>query len=173
MKRGRKSKLNPQLQRALCNALALPTTIRSACEANGLSEKTYFEWLDRGEKGEQPFSQFREAVARARGRAKIKIVRSICDGKDERVKLELLARVFPAEYGRTEPREIVQQVAVVTPQPTAAAQTQTATEKWLLVEGDHLPLGTDALQYLDYLRAQHEGTTTSSTGSNERRDGQS
>ena len=41
---------------------------------------------------------------RARGRAKARIVRSLLDEKDWRPRLELLARVYPGEYGR---REIV------------------------------------------------------------------
>ena len=39
---------------------------------------------------------------RARGRAKARIVRSLLDEKDWRPRLELLARVYPGEYGRRE-----------------------------------------------------------------------
>lgn len=64
-----------------------------------------------GEAGERPFAQFAQAVTRARGRAKARIVRSLLDEKDWRPRLEMLARVFPDEYGR---RDIV-------PLPTAPA----------------------------------------------------
>ena len=39
---------------------------------------------------------------RARGQAKARIVRSLLDEKDWRPRLELLARVYPGEYGRRE-----------------------------------------------------------------------
>jgi hypothetical protein len=108
VKRGRRTKLTPTLQRRLCKIIAMPCTIRSACEATGTGEATFFEWLSRGEKGEQPFAEFTEAVMRARGDGKTKILRSIWDSDDVRVKLEALARIYPAEFGRVDVRPLPQ-----------------------------------------------------------------
>jgi hypothetical protein len=102
-KRGRKTKLDVKLQKEICGYLSDCCTIRTACEATGISETAFFEWIRRGEAGEQQFAQFAQAVTRARGRAKAQIVRSLLDEKDWRARLELLARVFPDEYGRREP----------------------------------------------------------------------
>jgi hypothetical protein len=99
----------PELTKRLCKLLSGACTIKTSCEVCDVSEKSFFEWISRGEKGEQPFSQFRASVTRARGVAKAKIVRSILDYPDWRAKLEILARVFPDEYGRTEPRVIIVQ----------------------------------------------------------------
>ncbi len=104
MKRGRRILLNAKLQKQICGYLSDCCTIRTACEATGISETSFFEWHRRGEAGEQPFAQFAQAVTRARGRAKVRIVRSLLDEKDWRPRLEMLARVFPDEYGR---RDIV------------------------------------------------------------------
>lgn len=59
-----------------------------------------FLWIEKGEQGKSPYKEFSEAVTRARGRAKARIVRSLLDEKDWRARLEVLARVFPDEYGR-------------------------------------------------------------------------
>jgi hypothetical protein len=100
--RGRKTLLNTNLQKRICGYLSDCCTIRTACEATGISETSFFEWIRRGEAGEQPFAQFAQAVTRARGKAKAAIVRSLVDERDWRARLELLARVFPDEYGRRE-----------------------------------------------------------------------
>jgi len=105
--RGRRTLLCARLQKQICRYLTNCCTIRTACEATGISETAFFSWIRRGEAGEQPFAKFAQAIARARGRAKARIVRSLLDEKDWRPRLELLARVFPDEYGR---REIVPQV---------------------------------------------------------------
>lgn len=88
----------------ICGYLSNCCTIRTACEVTDISETAFFEWIRRGEAGERPFAQFAQAVTRARGRAKARNVRSLLDEKDWRPRLELLARVYPDEYGR---REIV------------------------------------------------------------------
>ena len=106
-RRGRKCKLTPLLARQFCKIVATPCTLRSAAEACGVSEKTVFEWLSRGEKGEQPFSDFRKALTRARGIGKVKVQRSIWDCDDSRVKLELLARIYPDEFARTAERPLL------------------------------------------------------------------
>jgi hypothetical protein len=112
-----------ELTKRLCKFLSSACTIRTACEACGVSEKSFFEWLARGGAGEQPFSQFRAAVTRARGVAKATIVRSILDYPDWRAKLEILARVFPDEYGRTEPRFIVVPQPPALPMPPPIVET--------------------------------------------------
>jgi hypothetical protein len=103
MKRGRRTLLNAKLQKQICGYLSDCCTIRTACEASGISETSFFEWIRRGEAGERPFAQFTQAVTRARGRAKVRIVRSLLDEKDWRPRLEILARVFRDEYGRDVP----------------------------------------------------------------------
>jgi hypothetical protein len=102
-KRGRRTLLNAKLQKEICGYLSDCCTIRTACEATSISETSFFDWIRRGEAGERPFAQFAQAVTRARGRAKAMIVRSLLDEKDWRARLELLARVFPDEYGRRDP----------------------------------------------------------------------
>jgi hypothetical protein len=153
-KRGRKTLCTPELTRRLCNFIAGACTIQTACEACGVSEKSFFEWLGRGERGEEPFSQFRASVMRVRGVAKAKIVRSILDYPDWRAKLEILARVFPNEYARTEPRVIVIQQPPPAPMPPP---TTSVTHNW--TKDANIP--PELTKYLDLLqRAESISTQT-------------
>jgi hypothetical protein len=102
-RRGRRTKLDVKLQRQICGYLSDCCTIRTACEATGISESSFYLWVEKGEEGRSPYKEFSEAITRARGRAKARIVHSLLDEKDWRARLELLARVFPDEYGRREP----------------------------------------------------------------------
>lgn len=48
-KRGRKTKLTCELQDKLCAELEKGKTIKGACGAVGLGERTYYDWRERGE----------------------------------------------------------------------------------------------------------------------------
>jgi hypothetical protein len=101
--RGRRTILNRALARALCKIIATPCTIRSACVSCGVSESAVYEWIRRGEAGERPFAQFVQALTRARGCGKVKIQRDIWASDNPRVKLELLARLYPNEFADRRP----------------------------------------------------------------------
>ena len=142
---GRRTLCTPELTKRLCKLLSSACTIKTSCEACGVSEKSFFEWLGRGETGEQPFSQFRASVMRTRGVAKVRIVRSILDCPDWRGKLEILARVFPDEYGRTEPRVIVIQQ---TPPPPIPPPITSVRREW--TKDANVP--PELVNYLDLLQ---------------------
>ena len=114
MKRGRRTLLNVKLQKQICGYLSDCCTVRTACEASGISESSFFLWIEKGEQGQSPYKEFSDAITRARGRAKARIVRSLLDEKDWRARLEVLARVFPDEYGR---REIIPPPPAPPPRP--------------------------------------------------------
>src|SRR5438552_4171144 len=46
-RRGRKSLLSPQLQRRICELLAAGNTIKTVTDAVRISERVYFEWVER------------------------------------------------------------------------------------------------------------------------------
>src|SRR5438067_9784555 len=138
-KTGRKTLCTPQKTEELCEYLSHACTIRTACEACGVSEKSFREWFARGETSEQPFASFRAAVTRARGLGKAKLVKSIVDSGDWRAWLEMLARVYPSEYSKTEPREvIVQQVVAAGPSPEPEPPSK--RERWIISGNGELPL---------------------------------
>ena len=47
---GRTTKLTPELREALCAHLANGAHVKTACEAVGISEATYYDWKARGKK---------------------------------------------------------------------------------------------------------------------------
>jgi hypothetical protein len=71
-KRGRPTKLNAELTRKICELLRDGISITATCDALGVSESKYFEWLKKGEGGEQPYAKFREesTCARAHGKSR-------------------------------------------------------------------------------------------------------
>jgi len=105
-KRGRPTRLNAALTKRLCKHISNACTVQAACECENISTKSFFEWVSRGEKGEQPFSHFRDAVMRARGWFKARVCKSIIEEKDWRARLELLARIYPLEFARSAERPL-------------------------------------------------------------------
>ena len=45
---GRKPKLTDELQEQLCNELAKGKTVKGACGAVGIGERTYYDWIEKG-----------------------------------------------------------------------------------------------------------------------------
>jgi hypothetical protein len=94
--------------------------------------------MRRGQSGEQPFSEFSESILRARGSGKSKLVKSIIDSGDPRVILEYLGRVYPGEYGRAMPREVVIVAPPSPPSPVPVEQPAETkrTVKFLVPDRD-------------------------------------
>ena len=105
-KRGRPTRLNAALTKRLCKHISNACTVQAACECENISTKSFFEWLNRGETGEQPFSYFRKSVMRARGWFNARVCKSIIEEKDWRARLELLARIYPLEFARSAERPL-------------------------------------------------------------------
>ena len=72
-----RSKLSPSIQKAICESLKNGNYGYVAAEAAGITERTYYNWLRRGEDGEEPFFQFFQAVKRAEAQGKERLVRIV------------------------------------------------------------------------------------------------
>lgn len=60
---GRRSKLTPEAQQTICDALLLPMTMRDACALAGVHEATAYRWMQLGEKQTKgKYFEFRKAV---------------------------------------------------------------------------------------------------------------
>ena len=66
-----KTKLTPELQDKFCNAIENGDSILGACGYVGITERTYYNWIDRAEnaKGRTKFVKFKEAVDKAKAKA--------------------------------------------------------------------------------------------------------
>lgn len=98
-KLGRRSKLTPELRRRFGSMLGRGHTIRDACGALGIGEKTYFRWCEL-------HPTFLTETQHARARGRIRIVQSILDSRDWRAQAWYLERTDPAEFGRVAERPI-------------------------------------------------------------------
>ena len=74
---GRKTKLNDKVQSALVKLIEKGVSIEDACQHVGIGERTFYDWITRGEDGEKEFLQFSQAVTRARVDAKIVAIDTI------------------------------------------------------------------------------------------------
>ena len=66
---GRNSKLTPELTTLICEKLRKTLPIEKACDIVGIHKDTYYEWMARGESGEEEFTPFSDAVKKARAEA--------------------------------------------------------------------------------------------------------
>jgi hypothetical protein len=96
-RRGRKSLFTPQLQKRICDFLADANTIKTACDACGIGERTYFNFCER-------YPAFLAATREAMARAKIQLVAIVRNAAKTNAKHAewLLERSWPNEYARTE-----------------------------------------------------------------------
>ena len=71
---GRPSKLNAETTQALADALALGTSILTACKAAGIGETTFSAWFKRGRSkapADAEFRRFRRAILKARASGEV------------------------------------------------------------------------------------------------------
>jgi hypothetical protein len=99
MKRGRRSRLTPQLRRKVCKLLERGHTVGTVCGALGLPDRTFHDYCAK-------HPAFLAETQRARAQGRVRIVDSILDDRDWRGKAWYLERTAPAEFGRVAEREL-------------------------------------------------------------------
>ena len=99
---GRRTKLTPELQQRLVQALRVGCTHRTACQCAGITYSTFYDWLRRGEAGNTRYTQFSHAIKRAEVEAMMRALAQIntAMATDWRAAAWLLERSYPHEYGR-------------------------------------------------------------------------
>lgn len=120
---GRPTKLTPELQEQIVNAIKAGNSIVEAAQLCGVGERTIHEWRARGEADDAPelFAQFAQALTQARATSRDLLINAAFkdaiggveieqgtrgDGTEYtkvtppngRIALELLARMFPREW---------------------------------------------------------------------------
>jgi len=110
--RGRETKLNPLTQKIIMKAIREGATITDACEAAGITTKTYETWKSRGR--DEPgsiYETFVQQLEVAFVKAKLKLVANIykagaTEKRQWRAAAHLLARRYPQEYGE-QPQNLI------------------------------------------------------------------
>ncbi len=108
---------NPHIVQELLEAMEAGNYMETACELAGIAKVTVYNWLKRGEDGEEPFSAFSYAMKRASARAEAKAVANVRRaGLDDRfwaAEMTYLERRHPERWARrseegNSPRVVVQ-----------------------------------------------------------------
>lgn len=74
---GRPTKLTPRRARLLVEAIREGAFDWVAAEAAGIARRTFYEWLEKGEAGQEPFARLAADVRQARAEARIGAERSV------------------------------------------------------------------------------------------------
>lgn len=73
----RPTKLNPDSQEEIVRLIRAGNVAELAAEATGIGERTFYDWMARGEKGDELYAEFREAVLLAKAEAEAGLVARI------------------------------------------------------------------------------------------------
>ncbi len=108
----RPSKLTTEVQERIVSALRAGNYQDTAASYAGISAKTFYEWMNRGKSddpAEEIYSEFREAVLKAKADAEIRDValidRAANDGSWQAAAWKL-ERKYPQRWGRVQRTEI-------------------------------------------------------------------
>lgn len=99
---GQPTKLTPALQEQLVNVLRTGVFIDAACHYVGIAPSTYYGWMDRGRKGDEPYVEFLEAVEKARASATVRAITLVQKAAEDswQAAAWYLERSHPDQYGR-------------------------------------------------------------------------
>jgi transposase len=108
---GRKTKLTPEVQAKIVQALGVGAPYEQACQFAGINPDTLYTWLKKGEEGKSPFSEFSEAVKNAEGQASVgwlALIDSAARAGQWQAAAWKLERKFPKVWGRQTVEHTVQ-----------------------------------------------------------------
>jgi hypothetical protein len=100
-KRGRKTLLNAELQREICYLLSEGVPVGATCDTVGITQCTYHAWIAKGEEGRAPYREFVECTTRARGQARVSLLKKIALSNDWRAYAWLLSHCWPEEFSES------------------------------------------------------------------------
>ena len=103
---GRKLSLTPEKQKRAADAIALGSTYEIAASYAGIGLRTFYTWMARGQRGEQPYEQFWQAIKKAESRGAIqslsKVITAAQDGN-----WQAAAWLLERRHGYTRNPEVV------------------------------------------------------------------
>ncbi|MDY6957667.1 MAG: hypothetical protein SVK08_00785 [Halobacteriota archaeon] len=109
IKRGRKTKLTPELQNKICQYIRAGNYIITACQAVGISQTTYERWINTGNKSKDGiYSDFVDAIkiAEAESEARNVLIVEKAAITTWTAAAWLLERKHPDRWGRKDRHEV-------------------------------------------------------------------
>jgi hypothetical protein len=101
---GRPTKLTPDVQQRIVEALLSGLYAEDAVIIGGICEDTFYEWIKRGKTGEEPFASFSEAVETAGVESSRQALTTVRAGDmGWQGSAWFLERRYPAKWGRRDP----------------------------------------------------------------------
>lgn len=102
---GRPTKLTPEIAAAIVAHVEAGNYGETAAAMEGVGRTAFYDWMDRGKRGEAPFADFANAVTRARAKAEADAVQEVRNGfSDPKTGAEraqwFLERTAPDRFGR-------------------------------------------------------------------------
>ena len=101
---GRPTKLKPELTEALVSIFERgQTSIDSACHLVGIGPRTFHAWMERGRDGDPEYTQFQQAIEKARAGAVqsyLEVIHTAAQNGTWQAAAWWLERVLPEQYGR-------------------------------------------------------------------------
>lgn len=99
-KRGRPTRLTPNLEAEIIATVELGVPMRTAALKAGVPEGTFDSWQRQGRQGRQPYSHFCMGLTRARATAAVNLhIRALSGGPGSSAAMWLLERRYPDDYG--------------------------------------------------------------------------
>lgn len=74
---GRPCKITLELTEAVCKTLQAGVDVETACKREGVSSRTYERWRAAGNRGEEPYATFMEAVEQAMARLEVNVTAQV------------------------------------------------------------------------------------------------
>jgi hypothetical protein len=108
----RPTKLTPEVQERIITALRAGNYQETAANYAGISGKTFYEWMARGETGEEKdviYREFRDAVQKAKSDAEVRdlyLIDQAAQSGSWQAAAWKLERKFPHKWGRVNRTEI-------------------------------------------------------------------
>jgi transposase len=104
---GRPTKLTPELQKRIVKLVRDGNYIETAAIAAGITKQTFYNWMERGKAGEEPFAEFFDALKRAEAEAEAEIAATVRAGLRDAPQwqsaMTFLERRWPTRWGRRDP----------------------------------------------------------------------
>lgn len=102
----KRSKLTPQRQKRICDAIRKGLHLDRAARLGGINPRTFYKWLERGEnEGSGPYFNFLQAVREAEAKAEeylLGLIQGAAEGGSWQAAAWILERRHPERWARTD-----------------------------------------------------------------------
>lgn len=137
---GRPTKLTPETQAVIVEAFLGGLYAEDAALLGGISEQTYYSWVERGKAGEEPFAAFLEAVETAAAQSSRDALLMVRGGDPGwQGSAWFLERRYPMKWGRRDPDHALKTRQLESDLAKSVVEIETLKAKLELLKAGHDP----------------------------------